>query len=134
MKHGLDTSVVVRLLTGDPPEQAAVAAEWIARCRSRGDLPSVSDLVIAEAYFALQTHYRVPKREALAALRELLESGDVTPAGHALRVLRETPSPASAKPGFVDRLVHAEIHESGGRMLTFEKTGGKLANTLVLGA
>lgn len=132
MKCGLDTSVVVRLLTGDPPQQAAVAFEWIAKCRAAGDPPVLSDLVVAEACFALQTHYRVPKREALAALRELLESGDVAPTGHALRIIRETPALASAKPGFIDRIVHAEITAPGGLMLTFEKSATKFPKTIVL--
>lgn len=134
MKYGLDTSVVVRLLTEDPAHQAKVAAEWLARCRANGDPPTVSDLVVAEAYFALRTHYGVSKREALAALKELLESGDVMPTGRALRVLRETPAPASAKPGFIDRIIHAEIAEPGGRMLTFEQSAAKLPSAIVLAA
>jgi predicted nucleic acid-binding protein len=132
MKHGLDTSVVLRLLTGDPPAQAQLAAEWVARCRASGHPATVSDLVMAESYFALQTHYRVPKREALAALRELLESGDVAPAGQALQVLRSSHSLASAKPGFVERLIHAAIRGSGARMLTFERSARRLPQTTVL--
>ena len=105
MKTGLDTSVVVRVLTEDPPDQAAEAAQWITGCRARGEAPWVSDLVVAEAYFALQTHYGVSKREALAALRELLGSGDVTPTGRALGVLRALEDPAASKPGFLDRVI-----------------------------
>lgn len=134
MKYGLDTSVVVRLLTEDPADQAEVAAGWLARCRANGDPPMLSDLVVAEAYFALQSHYGVSKRDALAALRELLESGDVMASGQALRVLRETPAPATTKPGFIDRIIHAEIAEPGGRMLTFEKSATKLPGAIVLAA
>lgn len=134
MKYGLDTSVVVRLLTEDPPDQAAVAAEWIANCRVNGEPPMLTDLVVAEAYFALQTHYGVSKRDALAALRELLESGDVVASGQALRVLRETPALATAKPGFLDRIIHAEIAAPGARMLTFEKSAAKLPGAIVLAA
>jgi predicted nucleic acid-binding protein len=132
MNYGLDTSVVVRVLTDDPPDQAAVAAEWIAKCRADGAPPVLTDLVVAEAYFALQTHYGVSKRDALAALRELLESGDVLASGQALRVLRETPGLAAAKPGFMDRIIHAAIVESGARMLTFEKSAAKLPGVIVL--
>jgi predicted nucleic-acid-binding protein len=134
MKYGLDTSVVVRLLTEDPPDQAGVAAEWLARCRANGDPPMLSDLVVAEAYFALQTHYGVSKRDALAALRELLESGDVMANGQALRVLRATPALAAAKPGFMDRIIHAQIAEPGAHMLTFEKSAAKLPGVIVLTA
>jgi predicted nucleic acid-binding protein len=133
VKTGLDTSVVIRLLTEDPPDQAAAAAAWIARCRAQGEPPSISDLVVAESYLALQTHYSVPKREAAAALEELLESGDVAPSGHALEVLRSKTSLASARPGFLDRVIHAEITAAGGDMLTFEKSASKLPRTIVIG-
>ena len=134
MKTGLDTSVVVRLLTEDPPAQAAAAAEWIAKCRARGEPPSISDLVVAESYFALQTHYGVTKRDALAALKELLESGDVTPTGHALQVLRSGQALATARPGFLDRVIHAEITAAGRELLTFEKSATKLPDTIVITA
>ena len=132
MNYGLDTSVVVRLLTEDPPHQAAAAAAWIASCRADGSPPVLTDLVVAEAYFALQTHYGVSKSDALAALRELLESGDVLARGQALRVLRETPGLASAKPGFLDRIILAEIAAAGAQMLTFEKSAAKLSGSIVL--
>ena len=132
MKTALDTSVVVRLLTEDPPAQAAAAAEWITKCRARGQAPSISDLVVAESYFALQTHYQVTKRDALAALKELLESGDVAPSGHALQVLRSGRELATARPGFLDRIIHAEITAAGGQLLTFEKSAAKLPATIVI--
>jgi predicted nucleic acid-binding protein len=132
MTSGLDTSILIRLLTNDPPDQAARAREWLELCLRRGDRPRVSDLVIVEAYFALQSFYAVPKAEALRALRQLLESGDVEPTGHALGVLQKTPGLATTKPGFVDRLIHAEIRSHGGQLITFEKAASRLPATKVL--
>jgi predicted nucleic acid-binding protein len=132
MTSGLDTSFLIRLLTDDPPEQAAKAREWLERCLQRGDRPKVTDMVIVEAYFALQTHYSVPKAEALQALQQLLESGDVEPVGFALGVLQKTPNLASAKPGFVDRLIHAEFRSHGCQLPTFEKAAARLPATKVL--
>lgn len=129
---GFDTSVVIRLLTGDPPEQAAIAQEELDRCIQRGERPVVTDMVVVEAYFALQSYYEVPKAEALKALQQLLESGDVEPVGFALEVMKRTPDLAKAKPGFVDRIIHAEIRGRGGRLLTFEKAATKLTATRVL--
>jgi hypothetical protein len=54
-------STIVRVLTEDPPERVAAAAAWIAERRGQGQAPWVSDLVVAEAYLALQTHYEVPE-------------------------------------------------------------------------
>lgn len=132
MTVGLDTSFLIRLLTGDPPDQAAKAQEWLESSLRRGDRPRVIDLVIVEAYFALQSHYQVPKAEALKALQRLLESGDVEPVGFALEIMRTTPNLANAKPGFVDRLIHAEVRSHRGKFLTFEKAAAKLPGAKVL--
>ena len=57
MKAGLDTSVVLRLLLGQPADQAARAVAFLDELSRGGHHAVVSDLVVAEAYFALQHHY-----------------------------------------------------------------------------
>lgn len=132
MKFGLDTSVVLRLLIGEPRRQAERAWRALVEARSAGNKLVVSDLVVSEVYFALQHHYRVPKAEALEQLHVLFESGDVSAVGCASEVL-ETPRLANAKPGFVDRLIHGGyVAASISRVLTFERAAGKLAHTDVL--
>lgn len=71
MTHGLDTSVVMRLLTGDPPDQAEAAAAFLTESKGSGDRLLVTDLVIAEVYFALHSKYKVPKAEALLRLQRI---------------------------------------------------------------
>jgi predicted nucleic-acid-binding protein len=128
---GLDTTVVLRLLTGEPEGQARAAlAEVQARVR-RGARLLVSDLVVSEAYFALQHHYGVPKDAALALLDRFLRESGVQGLGAAGRVL-ETPGLATARPGFVDRLIHAEYVHSAGEILTFEQAAGRLPAVRVL--
>lgn len=128
---GLDTSVVLRLLVGEPTGQADAARKLLDELFEAGDQAAVSDLVVSEVYFALQYHYHVPKKEALNALRAMFESGEIVSSGHAGKVLT-TKDLAGAKPGFIDRLIHAEYHSSFGRMATFEKKGAKLPGTRVL--
>jgi predicted nucleic acid-binding protein len=128
--YGLDTSVVMRLLTGDPQDQAEVAARFLVESKAAGDRLVVTDLVIAEVYFALYSKYKVPKAEALQKLREFVESGEVE-TGAALEVLRR-PNLASAKPGFVDRLIHASYSNDQARLVSFEKSVSKLAGAKVL--
>jgi predicted nucleic acid-binding protein len=132
MSWGLDTTFLIRLLTEDPPGQAEIAKAELSRCLSEGERPKVTDLVVMETYFALQSHYRVPKKEALDVLRLVLESGDVEPVGFALDILQRTRNLASSKPGFVDRVIHAQIQSLGAKMLTFEKAASRLAETRVL--
>lgn len=71
MKIGLDTSVILRLLIGEPAAQAERAWRALTEARAAGDATVLSDLVVSETYFALQHHYRVPKAEALEQLRAL---------------------------------------------------------------
>lgn len=77
MKIGLDTTVVLRLLVGEPAAQAKLAQRRIAAALAAGDEILVSDLVAAEAFHALYYHYGLPKDEARTQLRAMLRSGVV---------------------------------------------------------
>lgn len=131
MKVGLDTSVVLRLLTGEPGEQAQRALEEIQALIQRGASLLVSDLVAAEVYFALQHHYSVPKAEALSLLSNFLSDKYIKSIGAAKAVLA-IPNLATARPGFIDRLIHAEYERSAKEMLSFEKAAGRLTRVRVL--
>jgi predicted nucleic-acid-binding protein len=131
MNVGLDTSVVLRLLIGKPATQTAAAVAFLDDLRRRGDQAVVSDLVIAEAYFALQFHFKVTKAQALTSLASLLSTDEIRATGQAGSVLAQA-GLSSAKPGFVDRLIHAGYAEAGSTMATFEKAAGKLPKVRVL--
>jgi predicted nucleic acid-binding protein len=131
MKIGLDTSVVLRLLVGQPADQAQRAVAFLEETARRGNQAVVSDLVVAESYFALQYHYGVPKKEALLALRRMFADGEIEPQGVASEVLA-TDGLASAKPGLVDRLIQGAYVSTGSSMATFEKACGKLKSVRVL--
>lgn len=131
MNAGLDTSVLLRLLIGTPPAQARKAVQFLDNLFRSGGKACVSDLVVAETYFALQFHYGIAKGDALAGLAALLSTGEITAIGQAGRVLTQ-PELASAKPGFVDRLIHAAYTESECHMATFERAAGRLSDVIVL--
>lgn len=131
MIAGLDTSVVLRLLTGVPEAQAKRALTEVQDAIGRGVSLFVSDLVVSEVYFALQYHYGVPKSEALSSLNVFLKESGVKSPGSAARVL-DTPGLATARPGFVDRLIHAEYLQSAGEVLTFERASARLPGVRVL--
>ena len=63
MSGGLDTSVVLRLLTGQPPRLSANAVARIHRRQLAGETFVISDLVLSEAYFALQDYYGIDKAD-----------------------------------------------------------------------
>ena len=83
MKHrfGIDTSVLVRLLTGDPEKdyRKTVDALEALIAGEPGSRLVASNQVIGEAYIAVQHHYGVTKKEARAALLEVFASGLVSP-------------------------------------------------------
>ena len=127
---GLDTSIVLRLLVGEPAGQTRRAEAELDQIRAAGKRAAVSDLVLAEAYFALQYHYAVPKQLALDTLAQFLESPEIAPLGESLAILRQ-PNLGNAKPGFVDRIIHAEYDRKTQTMLTFEKSARSLPNVRV---
>lgn len=87
--------------------------------------------MVAEAHFALQHHYGMPKAEVLELLSGFLHERGIKAVGSSMAVLA-TPNLASAKPGFVDRLIHAEYRKHADEMLTCEKAAGRLTGTRVL--
>ena len=118
-RYGIDTSVLVRLLTGEPPED-------FERCvdRLRGLIEDdgaevfASNQVIGEAYIAVQHHYRVSKADARAGLKDVLRSGLVSPLnGRAVIDALE----AAAGPGLFDRLIADEYSRSGVEVLTLDR-------------
>ncbi len=130
---GLDTSVILRLLTGEPPDQAEAAAEAIVLANRNGASVFVSDTVVLEAYFALQTAYNVSKKAALLALAEMFHSGAVQPEpGGCAKDVLDACLHSASKPGFADRMIHARYRSHGAKMLTFEKAASKLPGTEVL--
>ena len=131
---GLDTSVVVRLLSGHPEDLAVVALRYLRERAQAADRVLVSDWVLAEAYYALQHHYGASKRATLDALRSFLATPGIDGTGEVAGVLA-TPDLESAKPGFIDRVIHSHyLHSGAEEVVTFEKAAAKLAGVRVLTA
>ena len=64
----LDTNVLVRHLTGDPPDMAERATRFLA---SADDL-LLPDLVFAEVAYVLESFYKVPRERVAVILRSVL--------------------------------------------------------------
>jgi len=124
---GLDTSIVVRLLVGEPAEQATAAQRRLARAVDGGELVFVTDLALAEAYHALHCHYGVPKDAAQAMLRALVSSGVVE-----LRPEGLEGAWGSSAVGLVDRLIHARHRAAGAITLTFDRRQAALEGAVLL--
>ena len=132
MAIGLDTSVVLRLLIGEPRSQVEIARRRIERAVIAGDKVVVTDLVVAEAFHALRHHYGVPEAVALTRLREFLGSGVVyaDPAGTADALGQA----ATARAGVVDRLIAARHRALGAITATFDRRQARLEGGVLLRA
>lgn len=64
----VDTNILVRHLTGDPPDQAARASAYLA---SEPEL-LLTDLVAAETVYVLESFYKAPRDEIAEAMRSIV--------------------------------------------------------------
>ena len=79
-RFGIDTSVLVRLLTGEPTEDFEhCVSRLCSLIEDNGAEVFASNQVIGEAYVAVQHHYGVSKADARAGLMDVLRSGLVSP-------------------------------------------------------
>lgn len=69
----IDTNVLIRHLTGDPPQLAARATAYL------GAAPELllTDLVVAETVFVLESFYEAPRGQVAEAVRSLLTFGSI---------------------------------------------------------
>lgn len=68
MSAFVDTNILVRHLTGDPPETAARATAYLAS----GDELYLSDLIVAETIYVLESYYEVARNQIAEAMRSLI--------------------------------------------------------------
>lgn len=64
----IDTNVLVRHLTGDPPELAARATHYLATA----DELLLPDLILAEVAYVLESFYETPRAQVATTLRAVL--------------------------------------------------------------
>lgn len=64
----VDTNVLIRHLTGDPPEQAARATAFLGRA----DALLLSDLVVAETVYVLESFYELEPARVAELVRAML--------------------------------------------------------------
>lgn len=68
MSGFVDTNILVRHLTGDPPEMARRATDFL---RTEVEL-LLTDLVVAETVYVLESFYKTPRGRVAETVRSLL--------------------------------------------------------------
>ena len=118
-RFGIDTSILVRLLTRDPEATFArcVDALRILTKNERAEIVA-SNQVIGEAYVAVQHHYGASKPETRAGLRDVLRSGLVAPLnGRTVFAILD----ADGGPGLLDRLIADDYARADLEVLTLDR-------------
>lgn len=129
--YGIDTSVLVRLLTGHPTKDFAAtsdALQALFNAEPTAELMA-SNQVIGEAYITLQHHYGLSKPDARDGLRAFLADGIVGPLNGAvvLEVLKEKKGA-----GLMDRLIAQDYAAQGLTVLTNDRSMAKIAGVRLL--
>jgi predicted nucleic-acid-binding protein len=130
--YGLDTSILVRLLTCDPEAdyiQTLSALEDVLDREPQSRL-CVSNMVIAEAYAAVHYHYGVTKGDTRAALFDILQSGLIEPQGG--RPVLDVIRAADKGAGLADRLIVNDYRNSHYVALTNDKRMAKVEGARLL--
>ncbi len=115
MSGFLDTSVVVRYLTGDPPESAEQAAKIIDEV----DGLLITDVVLTETAYVLTSVYQVPREVAVDHLVAFLQKENISPFAldkssvlQALLLCRP-----SGRVSFADAMVWAAARTAGSQVV-----------------
>ena len=118
-RYGIDTSILVRLVTGDPREGFEHCVESLERLVEGEDAEIfASNQVIGEAYVALQHHYGISRQDARSGLASVLGSGLVAPLNGAA-VFDALQATTGA--GLFDRLIADDYRSAGLVTLTLDR-------------
>lgn len=71
---GLDTNVLVRLLTGDDQKQQQIAQAYLKRSCSQERPAYINRIVVAETVWVLERGYRYERSQIAAALEDVLHT------------------------------------------------------------
>ena len=128
-RYGIDTSVLVRLVTGTPPDAYSRCVERLRAMVGGGAEIFASNQVIGEAFVAVQHHYGVSAVDARAELSKALRSGLVAPLnGRAVIEALE----AAGGPGLFDRLIADDYARADLHVLTLDRKMAGLPDAQLL--
>ena len=122
--YGIDTSVLVRLVTAEPERDFQHCVDELRVLIERDAEIFASNQVIGEAYIVLQQHYDISSDDARSALVDVLTSGMVVPLNGqtVISALEE-----SGGPGVFDRLIADGYSHAGLQTLTLDRQMARLS-------
>ena len=117
MSAFIDTNILVRHLTGDPPEMAARATAYLADASEL----YLADLIVAEMVYVLESFYKAPREQVGAAMRSLVSMRSVVTVDPPL-LLRSIEVYESDRLDFAEAYLVACAESTGiGRVASFDR-------------
>jgi predicted nucleic-acid-binding protein len=122
--QALDTNVLIRHLTGDPPDQASRASAYLAAAQPRSLL--LLDLHLAETVFVLEGPYRRSRKQVATVLLAVLGLPAIE-VENARRIARAVELYAGSAFDFADAYLVAAAEELGvADVVSFDRFDAKL--------
>jgi predicted nucleic-acid-binding protein len=116
----VDTNVLVRHLTGDPSHMAERATAFLS---STSEL-LLTDLVVAETVYVLESFYKAPREQIAGAMRSLIAFGSIVTVDPAL-LLRSIEVYESDRLDFAEAYLVASAESTGvNRVASFDRSIG----------
>ena len=126
LRYGIDTSILVRLVTGEPEQMYLYCLDKLTSLIDGYDFKFVaSNQVIGETYVTVQHHYGMTRASAKSALLAVFEMGLVTPlhGEEIISMLQESDSP-----GLFDRLIASDYEHNDLEVYTLDRRMSSLVN------
>ncbi len=118
---GLDTNILIRLLVRDDPGQTALAERLLQEASDAGEPCYISDPVLCEMEWVLESCYRAKRGDILSAMQELL-AGDLFAFEDREILHQAIEKYQDGKADFSDCLIGAKARSRGARTTyTFER-------------
>jgi predicted nucleic acid-binding protein len=120
----VDTNVLVRHLTGDPPAMAERATAFLAAASEL----YLADLIVAETIYVLESFYRAPREQVADAMRSLVAMRSMITVDPAL-LLRAIEVYEVERLDFAEAYLVACAERTGiGRVASFDRTIDRVAS------
>ena len=125
-RYLVDTNVLLRFLTGEPAAQAAAARKLFARAAAGEVVLEISPVIVAEAFYTLNSYYGVDRKTTAEKLSFLLQQHgiklrDETAVIEALDRIR------TVNVGFADAYLAASAAEEKLSVASFDRDFDKLS-------
>ena len=113
----IDTNVLIRHLTGDPPDLAARATAFLGQA---GEL-LLEDVIVAETVYVLESFYEVPAEEVARLVRSII-AFDPIKVMNAPRMLRSLEVYETHRIDYAEAYLVASAEASDvGKILSFDR-------------